>query len=221
MTANTRSWKDAEAAAMKERLRLDPAETEKRRLAGLNTARNLHGGPVTVKDALEQWVRGLEAQTYSTSRSYKAFVGKVTRWAQRNSIAALQDVTPDHLDLWRSEWGLAAHPDGRIGPITQQQMQMRLKAFFKWATGLRKIAWNPTLSMGRIQSNPKRTIPLTEAQFELLIPETERYDSYCRRECDKLGTELKAIFLVQRWTGLRIVDVLLLPAKRSRAMSSA
>jgi len=79
MTANTRSWKDAEAAAMKERLRLDPAETEKRRLAGLNTARNLHGGPVTVKDALEQWVRGLKAQTYSTSRSYKAFVGKVTR----------------------------------------------------------------------------------------------------------------------------------------------
>ena len=48
---------------------------------------------------------------------------------------------------------------------------MRLKAFFKWATGLRKIAWNPTLSKGRIQSNPKRTIPLTQAQFELLVRE--------------------------------------------------
>jgi site-specific recombinase XerD len=207
VTAKTKSWKEAERAALAERIRLDPVEAEKRRIAG-----QVEASAETIEDALGQWFGGFKWQTQSTSKVYRSFIKKVVRWAEKNGITRLQDVTPDHLDKWRSEWGLdAACQDDKLNPTTQKQTQGRLKAFFKWGTDLRKIPWNPASSMGRIVSDPEETMPLTLVQFDELLAATYAYDKGTRRDYDKFGAELRAIFLVQRWVGLRIIDVLLLP----------
>ena len=207
VSVKTRSWKEAERAALGERNRLDPVEAEKRRIAG-----QVEASAETLTDALGQWVRGFKSQTDSTSRVYQSFVKKVLRWAERNGITRLQDVTADHLDKWRGEWGLdATHPEDRLNATTQGQVQRRLKAFFKWGTDLRKIPWNPASAMGKIVADPEETMPLTLKQFDALIAATYSYDKGQRRAYDKFGPELRSIFLIQRWVGLRIIDVLLLP----------
>lgn len=48
-------------------------------------------------------------------------------------------------------------------------------------------------------------------QFEELLKATETLDSESRYNSAKNGQQLRAIFLVQRWTGLRIGDVVKLP----------
>src|ERR1017187_7891179 len=129
MSAGTRSWEQAEEAANKERIRLDPVQIELRRIAG--TA-EVNGE--TVESALKQWVNGFKHQTDSTSKSYKYFVLKVTAWAEREGIKHLRDVTADHLDRWRGQWSRDSEVQGdQMGLTTQSQLQGRLKVFFKWA----------------------------------------------------------------------------------------
>ena len=210
VTANTRSWKEAERVAQVERVRLDPIEIAKKRLSGevATTSED------TVAGALKQWTLGFKNQTHSTSKSYRSFVTKVTNWAEANGIKRLVDVTPDHLDKWRSEWGTDAPAKGnRLNLTSQNQLQGRLRAFFEWAVEIRKIPWNPALILSPIPNDPEKTQPLTPEQFEELLQATYVYDESCRRECDRFGAELRALFLMQRWVGLRVIDALLLPHK--------
>jgi integrase len=86
---------------------------------------------------------------------------------------------------------------------------------------MRWIDHNPALALDPIVPGDKKTQPLTPAQFEELLAATEQYDAIQRREIDKFGRQLKTIFLVMRWTGLRVQDVLKLPrsALRGNALS--
>jgi len=52
---------------------------------------------------------------------------------------------------------------------------------------------------------------LTAKQFEEVLESTWKYDAECRYKSAKVGQHLRAVFLVQRWTGLRIGDALALP----------
>jgi integrase len=67
----------------------------------------------------------------------------------------------------------------------------------------------------KIKFDPKKTQPLNPEQFTQLIDATDKYDTFVRerRPEERFGAELKAIFQIQRWTGLRILDVLVLPRK--------
>jgi integrase len=172
---------------------------------------------LTVEDALEQWVRSLkEPWTVATTRKYQAITNKISAWAKDNGIKRLSDVTAVSLDKWRGEWGLEADRKGdRIGPTTQNQFQGRLKAFFKWACNLGYFQRDPAACLGKIKFETEKTQPLTPEQFAQLIAATEQYDTHRRtlRPNERFGAELKAIFLIQRWTGLRILDVLMLPRK--------
>ncbi len=51
----------------------------------------------------------------------------------------------------------------------------------------------------------------TPKQFEGLLKATYKLDADARYKSAKVGEHLRAIFLVQRWTGLRVGDVLALP----------
>jgi len=53
-------------------------------------------------------------------------------------------------------------------------------------------------------------MPLTPKQFDEVIAATYKYDEERRVDKDRFGADLRAVFLVQRWTGLRLTDVLML-----------
>jgi site-specific recombinase XerD len=203
-------------------------ETEQNRLRATPEEVAKKAADLTVVKALDKWVGSFkEPWSESTTAKYQAFIGKVTRWAEDNEIVLLKDMTPDRVETWRSEWGLgdelppnASHPGGRprrkddkMGPTTQSLFQGYLKRFCNWAHTRDHFSKNPTALLESIRPGDKRTMPLSLEQFDELIVAAEKYDSYRFRAQDRFGIELKAIFLVQRWVGLRILDVLVLPRR--------
>jgi len=113
-------------------------------------------------------------------------------------------VTADHLDKWVASWTRSTN--------TQGQNLTLLRSFFRWASTLRKIDDNPASALPSIRrENEEETKPLTPKQFDELLQATYRYDADRRRDMDKFGVDMRAVFMLQRWTGLRLSDALMLP----------
>jgi site-specific recombinase XerD len=156
-----------------------------------------------LEDALEQWIAGRKAQG-PTHKSYQTIKRTMLRWAQSRGIENLSDVTADALDSWIASWTDASN--------TQGFRLSRVRAFFLWAHGLHKIEDNPALMLPSIKrDDQEETQPLTAKQFDELIAATYKYDADRSADKDKFGADLRAVFLTQRWTGLRLSDVLMLP----------
>jgi len=224
-TAGTRSWEKAEALAVEERALRDPAELLRRRLAAkeaemqaaeeaasLEAVAAADAAAITVEGALDLWLKGQKDHSESTAKTYRIVRGKISRWAGQQNITLLRSVTPAALDRWRSEWcPEAPQKDDRMGTRTQDQFQMRLKAFFRWAYNMEHIPKDPSKAMKPFRCKDEQTLPLTPEQFEQVLAAIDLYDGDRRRAEDRFGTELRALCLVMRWTGLRITDVLMLP----------
>jgi integrase len=73
------------------------------------------------------------------------------------------------------------------------------------------IERNPTLILKPISPEESQTWPLTPSQFDELLKATYKFDAAQHMERARVGQQLRAVFLVQRWTGLRVGDVLILP----------
>jgi integrase len=70
---------------------------------------------------------------------------------------------------------------------------------------------SPALMLKAVTPDESQTWPLTPKQFKELLAATRRLDADARYKSAVVGQPLRALFLVQRWTGLRIGDVLSLP----------
>jgi integrase/recombinase XerD len=206
-SAKTRSWETAEKAAQAERDARDPVLIRLKEIADAESAKA--SGAITVEAATDRWLKGFKEQPPSTAKAYRGMTAKVTRWATLKNVRYLKDVTPDMLDEWRGEWSPDAERiDDRLNATSQNQFLMRLKAFFTWATNLDLIVRDPSRSLPSIKPKGEQTWPLTAKQFEELLAATEKYDQDRRRDSDRFGAALRVIFRVQKWTGLRIGDVL-------------
>jgi integrase len=233
-TAGTRSWERAESIAVEERLLRDPAEILKQKLAALEAEQKAaeaekqaeeeaatmeatavaDAAAITVEAALDLWLKGQKDQSDSTAKTYRIVRVKISRWAKEQDITLLRSVTPAALDKWRSEWCKEApRKDDRMGTRTQDQFQMHLKAFFRWAYINERIPRDPSKALKPFKCKDEQTMPLTPEQFDQVLAAIDLYDEDRRREEDRFGTELRALCLVMRWTGLRITDVLMLPRK--------
>lgn len=70
---------------------------------------------------------------------------------------------------------------------------------------------NPALMLKAVTPNDSQTWPLMPGQFEELLKATYKLDAEAVYKAARVGQHLRALFLVQRWTGLRVGDVLALP----------
>jgi site-specific recombinase XerD len=202
VSARTRSWEQAERVAQAERDKRDPVKLELQKIAESEAAKDA----VRLKpigEALEQWLSGMKKPGESSVEAYRSTTRKIQRWAEGAGVVCVSDVTPDLLDAWRSSWTSAL--------TTQAALLARVKSFFRWATAMEYTRCNPALTLKAVTPNESQTWPLTPTQFEALLSATQRLDADARYKSAKVGQHLRAIFLVQRWTGLRVGDVLALP----------
>jgi site-specific recombinase XerD len=165
-----------------------------------------------LSDAVEQWLVGMKKPGKSSINAYRSTMRKLLRWAKREGFECVSDVTPGALDAWVGSWAPdAPEKFNRLALTSQAALLKRIKAFFRWACSMKFTAENPTLTITAITTNESQTWPLTPAQFDELMTATYRYDDAAPKESARVGAWLRAIFLVQRWTGLRIGDVVTLP----------
>jgi site-specific recombinase XerD len=214
VSAKTRSWEEAERVAQAERDKRDPVKIELQKIAESEAAKEAANLPnlKPLGDALDQWLIGMKAPGGTSINAYRSTTRRIRRWAERVGVVYVSDVTPSLLDEWRGSWGPDAPEDhNRLALTTQSALLTRIKTFFRWATAMEFTKRNPTLMLRAITPDDSQTWPLTPAQFDELLAATSRMDEDTPRESGKVGQQLRAIFLVQRWTGLRVGDVVMLP----------
>jgi site-specific recombinase XerD len=214
LSAKTRSWEQAERVAQAERDKRDPVRIELQKIAEREASKAAKDAAQLkpLGEALEQWLTGMKGPGETSVNAYRSTTRKIQRWAERTGVVHVSDVTPAMLDEWRGSWAPDAGDKGnRLSLTTQAALLTRIKAFFRWATAMEFIKRNPTLTLKAITPDDSQTWPLTPKQFDELLAATTRLDAEARYESAKVGQHLRALFLVQRWTGLRVGDVLILP----------
>jgi site-specific recombinase XerD len=211
ISAKTPSWAEAEEMAQRERDKRNPVKIELQKIAESEAAKDA----VRLKplgDALEQWLTGMKAPGQTSVEAYRSTARKILRWAVRVGVVYVSDVTPAMLDEWRGAWAPDAKAkENQLALTTQAALLTRIKAFFRWATAMEYARRNPSLMLKAITPDDSQTWPLTRKQFDELLAATHKLDADARYKSAKVGEHLRALFQVQRWTGLRVGDVLSLP----------
>jgi integrase/recombinase XerD len=214
VSAGTRSWEQAEEVAQAERDRRNPVkqrlqeikDQEAQKLV-LTKAQN-----ITVEDATGRWLRSIKSSSEETAVIYERAARRINTWAADLEIKSLTDVTADMLDQWRGEWGDDADKKyNQIGVTSQSHFQGYLKRFFRYAVRLDLIPRDPALGLAPITKSDKRTKRLTPAQFKELLVAIHMYTESQPGMVREFAPEFKALFLLQRWSGMRILDCLMLP----------
>jgi integrase len=216
ISAKTRSQEKAEALARQEWDLRDPVKRALREIEEREAAKEAAAAAaaaeraakaLTIEEATCRWLKYKKPKKQSTARIHNGVVNRIRNWANDNNIKTVADVTFDELDKWRGEWGLDAEKAyNRIGPTTQSTFQRYLKSFFRYIVGLGYLEKDPATNLERIKENSEPAQPLTPSQFEELLAAIE---PFCRNQTGivhKMAAEIRAEFLLQRWTGLRIGD---------------
>ncbi len=200
--------------AQAERDKRDPVKIELQKIAEREAAKAARDA-IELKplgEALEQWITGMKGPGETSINIYRGNVRKIQRWAGRAGVVYFSDVTPALLDQWRGSWAPdAGERENRLSRTTQAALLTRIKAFFRWATAMEYTKRNPALMLNAITPDESQTWPITPEQFDELLAATYRLDTEAQYKSAKVGRHLRALFLVQRWTGLRVGDVLILP----------
>jgi integrase len=215
MSARTRSWEQAEKLAQVERDKRDPGKIliQEIKAEEAKKAAAIKGGTLTVEVAVGRWLLSLPEEKEVTQTVRNRAAWRIKEWAKDQKIETVRDVTPDALDLWRGQWSKTAEKRySRIGKTSQSQFQGRLKSFFVWCLATRNIDLDPSALLRPVNPGKTQTRRLTPAQFDELLARIEPFvGASVNPEVRGYAKELRALFLLQRWAGLRILDALLLP----------
>ncbi len=219
VSAKTRSWTEAEEVAQRLRDKRNPVKIELQKIAEARAAEDAANLPnlKPLGEALDQWLTGMKSPGATSLNAYKSTTRRILRWADGVGVVYVADVNPTLLDEWRGSWAPnAAEKENRLALTTQAALLTRIKSFFTWAAAMEFTKRNPTLMLKAITPEESQTWPLTPAQFAELLAATRKLDEDASRDSGKVGQHLRALFLVQRWTGLRVGDVLMLPKEALR-----
>jgi site-specific recombinase XerD len=214
ITANTRSWEQAERAAQAERDGRDPVKKKLQEIedhevqkADLRRTKN-----ITVAVATDRWIAAQKIDSAETAAIYNTAARRINTWAADQDIEYLADITADMLDEWRGLWGKEAEKRyNQIGPTSQSHFQGYLKRFFRYCARTGFISINPSLDLRSIAKSKKRTEMLNKTQFRELLQVVPIFCAAQTGMLKEFTKELIALFLLQRWSGMRILDCLMLP----------
>ena len=166
-----------------------------------------------IDDSLDLWFNGLPKKSRSRTTQFRSVVKKLKSWASEDRVEYLDEVTPDALYKWRGTWSVNAKNNrDRLAPPTQNQYISLIRRFFRWTVDADYLDKDPSRLMKRAAYDQEPTRPLTAEQFEQVLAATYKLDSDRNRVLNvpEYGRDLRAIFLLQRWTGIRIIDALML-----------
>jgi site-specific recombinase XerD len=223
-SAKTRSWEEAERQARLMMNERDPVnvqanllEQERARLLAVEDEKRAEAEAkrVPVERALDEWYIGLKKKSGSRTRQFRSVVSKIKSWAGEKNLVYLDQITPAKLYAWAGEWSPEAdNPRDQLDVPTQNQYISLIHRFFKWAVLADYLMKDPSAIVKRQQFDRIQTQPLSsEADFQQILDATYLLDGnrYMVTPTPEYGRDLRAIFLLQRWTGIRIIDALMLP----------
>jgi site-specific recombinase XerD len=233
-SAKTRSWAQAEKIAAERLAERDPAriqarllEQERARLLAVEEEKAAAAAAalvaaqarrVSIDAALDEWFAGIKPKSNTRTNQFKSIIGKIKSWAQEKELAYLDEITPAALYAWVGQWSENARNDRDcLAPASQNIYITYLHRFFKWSVMVDYLAKDPSVIVKAQAFERDETRPLsTAAQFDEILEATWRMDENRFRSTPEYGRDLRAIFLLQRFTGIRIGDALTLERRALR-----
>jgi site-specific recombinase XerD len=164
---------------------------------------------VTVEEAVTRFLatkqtEGVGSRHMLTLR--KTFAKDLLSYCNEHGLMHIRDIRLTDLEDWRDSW--------KLGKTTAQKTQSRVVGFFDFCLRREWLDKNVARSMGKIrlkEGDRKPTIALDDKQFEQLLAAIPKVNGCTTDEVTK---RLRALTLLQRWTGLAIGDACKLERKR-------
>ena len=219
ISARTRSWKKAEQMAKAETDKRDPLkqrliEIERIVAAGMTAMFTAQAASsMSIEEATVLWLKtkAKEVRAKGSLRTHKSVADRIRGWAEAHNIQTVAEFTRIRLDEWRGEWGPnAVEPYNKMKQTTQSQFQSYFVGFLDYMVDAGSIEKNPVASWKGIPVDCDPPQPLSPEQFNDVLNAVEPYCSSQPGYRSKMAAEFRALFLLQRWAGLRILDALVL-----------
>jgi integrase/recombinase XerD len=220
ISAKTRSWEKAEQMAQAERDKRDPLqqrlkEIERIVAAGMTAMFNAQATrSITIDKATALWLttKAKEVKAESTLRTHNGVANRIRGWAEAHNIRTVHELTRINLDEWRGDWGPDAVASfSRMKSSTQSHFQGYLVGFLDYMVDVGTIEKNPVATWKGIPVDCEPPQPLTPNQFNDVLNAIQSFCSFEPGYASEMAAEFRALFLLQRWAGLRILDALVLP----------
>lgn len=199
-SAKTRSWTAAEKARRALELQYEAA------IAGGAIKNN--DEPIAIEQATEAFlaekIGGRSAQ--NTLSKYKLTLGRFQDFCTAQGLYFIREITLEHLSNWRVTWN-----NYYDSSFALRNNQSRVRAFFRYCENARWITYNPAraLSAIKIRDEDYEVDPFTEAQVTKIIRTIPR----CSDITPVNQQPLRLLMLLQRWSGLSLVDTSCLSRK--------
>jgi integrase len=201
MSAKTRSWERAEAAAQEW---LDGFNPDKIELKALKAAKE--GATVTVEKAVGAYVADMVSRLgdNGTVRAARMLLGDVdpetAEVRKRGKLlawldgidprpAAVSDVTSSHLDSWRRTWRFGSD-------LTAADAVVKVRTFFRFCRSRGWLAADPSADFRRPKVRKgSRTTVFTDEQYAKVLEAAKAR-----------GRRAEAFVEMLRWSGMSLVD---------------
>jgi integrase/recombinase XerD len=200
LSAQTRSWENAERKARLMELNADPLRQSPPDLSLR----------ITIEEALQDFLKDEEARKLAkttTCQSKTLFQQQLLPWAKAQSLSFIDQLTTARLRDFRASWGNS--------PLTTQRKHHRLNAFFDFCIENEWLTRNPAKRMKAVHATSVPTDYFTPDEFQRIVDGTYAYGDWKGgRDFEHRSLRLRALILLMRWSGLSILDAVTLERQR-------
>jgi integrase len=155
----------------------------------------------TVDAAWKEFLADLEARklTYATIRKYKLLDRQMEEFAKERGLRFLTEFDLPTVSQFRAGW--------KDGPRSSAKKLERLRAFFRFAMKRKWVPDNPAADLKAPKVTLCPTLPFTPEEMQKIYAAIDKYKEEMPEHGLENARRLRGLVLLQRYSGLRISDV--------------
>jgi integrase/recombinase XerD len=207
ISAKTRSWERASKKARE----LEQAAEDRARAAAAGAALPPKAELVTAEQAVERYLadkRQQNCQPATLTKLETIFRKQFLSFVGKKGLVYLTELNLANLEEFRAGW--------KDQPLARKKKQERVLGFFWFCTRHGWLKENPAAGLSRIRvTDGPVTEYFTKDEFKKIVDATYIYDQKRKDNTDDvLGTRLRTLLLLMRWSGLAIRDAVTLEREK-------
>jgi integrase/recombinase XerD len=155
----------------------------------------------TIDAAWKEFLADLEARklTYATIRKYKLLDRQMEEFAKKRGFRFLTEFDLPAVSQFRASW--------KDGPRSSAKKLERLRAFFRFAMKRKWVPDNPAADLKAPKVTLCPTLPFTPEEMQKIYAAIDKYKEEMPEHGLENARRLRGLVLLQRYSGLRISDV--------------
>lgn len=195
VSAKTRSWERARELAKS----LESGEPTKR---------------YTVAEVVEKYLASISHKIESASMQRpRRMTSMLLDFCNTNKVIYLSQISPIMMEEWRQTWHFKANNSSSMAVSDGQ-----VRKFFAWVHKMEMISKDPYCKLDKYAKSDAVTLPLTVEEMKrllLAVDEVRVWGVNAKsKDVNEVAYKVKTLILLQRWSGLSIIDAVTLSRTR-------